>query len=115
MIRPVFTEIALFLAPFVLYAVFLWATKAGVMDLELLAAGARAIARHSSDGAGARQLHLFRAFFRRAAGLHLRAGAHGKRQIRAGDHEIMSSQEGRTDRKLGDARLAHNWPAAAPS
>jgi len=31
MIRPVFTEIVLFLAPFVLYAVFLWATKAGVM------------------------------------------------------------------------------------
>ena len=31
MIRPVFTEIVLFLAPFVLYVVFLWATKAGVM------------------------------------------------------------------------------------
>ncbi len=34
MIRPVFTEIALFLAPFVLYAVFLWATKAGVADFK---------------------------------------------------------------------------------
>ncbi len=34
MIRPVATEIILFLAPFVLYAVFLWATKAGVMDLK---------------------------------------------------------------------------------
>jgi hypothetical protein len=34
MIRPIFTEVVLFLAPFVLYAVFLWATKAGVMDLE---------------------------------------------------------------------------------
>ena len=34
MIRPVATEIILFLAPFVLYAVFLWATKAGVMDIE---------------------------------------------------------------------------------
>jgi hypothetical protein len=34
MIRPVFTEVVLFLAPFVLYAVFLWATKAGVMDLQ---------------------------------------------------------------------------------
>src|SRR5262249_18959768 len=33
MIRPIFTEIALFLTPFVLYAVFLWATKAGVLDL----------------------------------------------------------------------------------
>ena len=34
MIRIGFTEIALFVAPFVLYAVFLWATKAGVMDAE---------------------------------------------------------------------------------
>jgi hypothetical protein len=34
MIRIGFTETALFAAPFVLYAVFLWATKAGVMDLE---------------------------------------------------------------------------------
>ncbi len=31
MIRPALTEIVLFLAPFVLYAVFLWATRAGVM------------------------------------------------------------------------------------
>lgn len=33
MIRPVFTELALFVAPFVLYALFLWATKrGGVLD-----------------------------------------------------------------------------------
>ena len=32
MIRPFFTELALFLAPFVLYAIFLLATRAGVMD-----------------------------------------------------------------------------------
>jgi len=32
MIRPVFTEIALFLTPFVIYAVYLWATRAGVLD-----------------------------------------------------------------------------------
>jgi|GEM_PF-125268 len=32
MIRPVFTEVALFLVPFLVYAVFLWATRAGVMD-----------------------------------------------------------------------------------
>ena len=31
MIRVGFTEIILFLLPFVLYAVFLWATKAGVL------------------------------------------------------------------------------------
>jgi hypothetical protein len=32
MIRPVLTEIALFLAPFVLYAAFLFATRADVFD-----------------------------------------------------------------------------------
>ena len=31
MIRPVLTEIALFLTPFVVYAIFLWATRAGVL------------------------------------------------------------------------------------
>jgi Family of unknown function (DUF6111) len=34
MIRPAFTELLLFALPFVLYAVFLWATRAGVMDPE---------------------------------------------------------------------------------
>ena len=34
MIRPVATELLLFVTPFVLYAVFLWATKAGMMDVE---------------------------------------------------------------------------------
>lgn len=33
MIRPIFTEIALFALPFVLYALYLWATRAGVLDL----------------------------------------------------------------------------------
>jgi Family of unknown function (DUF6111) len=32
MIRPVFTEVALFLVPFLVYAIFLWATRAGVLD-----------------------------------------------------------------------------------
>ena len=32
MIRPVFTELALFLAPFVVYAIFLWATRARVLE-----------------------------------------------------------------------------------
>jgi hypothetical protein len=31
MIRPVLTEIALFLTPFAAYAVFLWATRSGVL------------------------------------------------------------------------------------
>ncbi len=32
MIRPIFTEIGLFLTPFVIYAAFLIATRAGVLD-----------------------------------------------------------------------------------
>jgi hypothetical protein len=32
MIRPVLTELGLFLAPFVAYALYLWATRAGVLD-----------------------------------------------------------------------------------
>ena len=32
MIRPIVTELALFLAPFVIYALFLWITKAGVLE-----------------------------------------------------------------------------------
>ena len=31
MIRPVATEIALFLAPFAIYAIYLWATRADVL------------------------------------------------------------------------------------
>ena len=32
MIRPVLTELALFLVPFAVYAMFLWATRARVLD-----------------------------------------------------------------------------------
>ena len=34
MIRPVLTELALFLLPFVAYAIYLWATQAGVLHPE---------------------------------------------------------------------------------
>ena len=34
MIRPVFTELALFLAPFVIYAIYLVATKSALLKLE---------------------------------------------------------------------------------
>jgi hypothetical protein len=33
MIRPLLTEISLFITPFVLYALFLWATREGVLDV----------------------------------------------------------------------------------
>ena len=41
MIRPVFTELALFLAPFVVYAIYLVATKAALLDAGVLAAEGR--------------------------------------------------------------------------
>jgi hypothetical protein len=33
MVRPIATELALFLTPFVAYALFLWATRTGVLDI----------------------------------------------------------------------------------
>ncbi len=33
MIRPLFTEFALFITPFALYGLFLWATREGVLDV----------------------------------------------------------------------------------
>lgn len=32
MVRPILTELVLFLAPFAVFAIFLWATRAGVLD-----------------------------------------------------------------------------------
>lgn len=32
MIRPFLIEVSLFLTPFVVYAIFVWATRAGVLD-----------------------------------------------------------------------------------
>ena len=46
MIRPVLTELALFLAPFVVYAIFLVATKAALLDRGVLAAEGARHARH---------------------------------------------------------------------
>ncbi|HEY6257951.1 MAG TPA: DUF6111 family protein [Xanthobacteraceae bacterium] len=39
MIRPLFTELALFLIPFLIYAAYLWATRAGVLDPSAWPAG----------------------------------------------------------------------------
>jgi hypothetical protein len=32
MVRPILTELVLFLTPFAVFAIFLWATRAGVLD-----------------------------------------------------------------------------------
>src|SRR5215467_12628955 len=63
------------------------------IGFQVLARGARSDPRHRCAGFGARQLSLFRPFFRRAARFDLRAG----------DYKVMQSQTGRTDRKIEDA------------
>ena len=61
MIRPVLTEIALFLAPFVVYAIFLWATRGGVLHPESWTAAAPRLAADCGARADDRQLHRARA------------------------------------------------------
>ena len=74
MIRPVFTEIALFLAPFVIYAIYLVATKAALLTMAswppkvLATLGICALVLMIGSF-----VYLV-AFLRRAAGLDLRAG-----------------------------------------
>ena len=97
MIRPIFTEIGLFLTPFVLYAAFLIATRAGVLRSAVVDAAAHRLARHRLAHAGGRQLRAAGAVFRRAAGLDLCAGACRRRQVRAGNDAMTDGAH------LGDA------------
>ncbi len=60
MIRPVATEVILFLAPFALYAAFIWATKSRVLDVEHWPLSRVLTLGHHRHAAGDRQLHLFR-------------------------------------------------------
>src|SRR5262249_21779948 len=46
---------------------------------------------------------LLRALLGRAARVNLRARPYGRRQVRAGDYEVMAAQSGRTERKFSDA------------
>ena len=108
MIRPVLTELALFLAPFAIYAVYLWATRAGVLHPEswpLPTLMWLTIAALAADG---RQLHRAGAVGRRAAGLGLRPGAHRERQARPGDDEVTSDRRapGCANRRSRPARRA---------
>ena len=60
MIRPVFTELALFLAPFVVYAHLSGGDQGGAADAGVLAAQGARHARHLRAGPDDRQLHLSR-------------------------------------------------------
>ena len=102
MIRQVLTELLLFLSPFIAYAIFLSATRAGVLKPEswplrivtLLTAVALVLV--------ARQLR--HVDFRCAARLDLCARPYGRRPVGAGDEQVTgSANSGRTDRTLAEA------------
>ena len=84
MIRPVFTELALFLAPFVIYAIYLVATKAALLTLASWPPKVLATLGICALDPDDRQLRLSVAFLRLAAGLDLRAGPCRGRQVRSG-------------------------------
>ena len=71
MIRPVLTELALFLTPFVLYALFLWLTRGGVLDRVNWSLGRTRLAADRGVRADDRKLHPARGMGRRPAGLDI--------------------------------------------
>ena len=90
MIRPIFTEIGLFLVPFVLYAVFLAITNAGVLQPKAWRPSRLAALLCRFAAIDVREFLDPGAIFRRSARLHLRAGAHRERQIRTGDDTVTA-------------------------
>ena len=84
MIRPVFTELALFLAPFVVYALYLVATKTALMTLASWPPKVLASLGHLALLLMIGSFIYLVAFLRLAAGLDLRAGPCRGRQVRSG-------------------------------
>ena len=96
MIRPALTEIGIFLIPFAVYALFLIATRSGLL-VQIVLAGASS----SQDWCWARwcwcrQFRPARAIFRRAAELDLHSRPYRERQVRA--------RSGKMSGWRGDAR-----------
>ena len=89
MIRPVLTEIGIFLIPFAVYAAFLIATRSGTASIAgVMAAACRRQAGDRRAAAGRGQLRAAGAFLRRAAGFDLRSGAYRERQTRSRSREM---------------------------
>ena len=83
MIRPVLTEIGIFLIPFAVYALFLVATRSGLFVQSSWPMHRRRAAGAGRAGAGHRQPGPARAFLRRAAEFDLRSRPYRERQARA--------------------------------
>ena len=92
MIRPIATEIGLFLIPFVLYAVFLLATRAGRAAAEGVDAARVAGLVIVSLVLMVASFVVPGAILRRAAGLDLCAGAYRGRQVCAGNDAVMPTR-----------------------
>ena len=106
MIRPVLTEIGIFLIPFAAYALFLIATRSGVLVSVLLAGASGRQTGAGIAAAGRDQLRPARAFLRRAAGFDLRSRAYRKRQAGSRSREMSEA------RVLSDAPWLRSGPAA---
>ena len=88
MIRPVLTEFALFLAPFALYAVFLWATRAGVLHPESWPLPTLMWLTIAALVLMVGSFIVLAQWGGEPAGFRLCAGAYRGRQARAGDDEV---------------------------
>ncbi len=110
MIRPVLTEVGIFLIPFAAYAVFLIATttrRGG--EIVMADADADQARRSLRAAAGDRQLRAAGAVFRRAAGIDLCPGAYRKRQARSRGRKMSDAQTARTRRGSRPDRPGRCW------
>ena len=91
MIRPVLTEVVLFVAPFVLYAVFLWATRARVLDPDGVATGDPRLADHRRADLVVGSFLVLAQYSGPRPDRPI-PGAYGRRQVRAGANAIAGRE-----------------------
>ena len=91
MIRPIATEIGLFLTPFVLYAAYLVGDACRRFASEGMDVVAACRSRHRVPGIDDRKLSDAGAVRARAAGLYLCAGAYRGRQVRAAIEPVTAA------------------------
>ena len=116
MIRIGFTEIALFATPFVLYAVFLTATRAGVMDPESWPLSRLITLAILSFVLVIGSFIYFANYTGAPVGSHLCAGAYGERQIRAaGRVQVMAPPRRPHRSQAFRCAVADRRAAAAPA